>query len=112
MEEAFKENYKFCAREGIELVGVLLPNQRKNKVKEISQALKKLLKKDKVDAMWVLNDNILLDAKLMKNAWIPATQKYKIPMMVGVEVLVNPRLNFGTIAILPDHYAFGVQAQK
>jgi hypothetical protein len=30
--------------------------------------------------------------------------------VVGVEVLVNPALDFGSFAVLPDHYALGSQA--
>jgi putative ABC transport system substrate-binding protein len=44
--------------------------------------------------------------------WIPCVRKYKIPIVVGVEVLVRPKLNFGTFAVLPDHVSLGIQAAE
>ncbi|PCJ18124.1 MAG: hypothetical protein COB04_07625, partial [Gammaproteobacteria bacterium] len=77
-------------------------------VKIIKKKIKKLNKK-KVDAFWILNDNPLLNADVIVNAWIPGLRTSKKPVIVGVENLAETRFQFGTFAIMPDSYALGVQ---
>lgn len=75
----------------------------------IRLALRDLLRKEKVDALWVLNDNALLDPKAIRDGWLPEARASEVPIIVGVSSLVNPRLKFGSIAVVPDHAALGVQ---
>lgn len=77
--------------------------------RRIRLALHELLRKEKVDALWVLNDNALLDPKVIRDGWLPEARKSEVPIIVGVSSLVNPRLSFGSIAVVPDHTALGVQ---
>lgn len=109
MQSAIAENAKYCLAEGIELVTVEIPNKDKRLDKKLKAGLKSLLKK-KVDALWVLNDNALLNAKMLRSAWLPVITKAKLPVIVGIKPMLSTKLNFGTFAIVPDHYALGVQA--
>lgn len=77
--------------------------------RRIRLALHELLRSEKVDAIWVLNDNALLDPKVIREGWLPEARKSQVPIIVGVSSLVNPRLSFGSIAVVPDHSALGVQ---
>ncbi len=77
--------------------------------RRIRLALRELLQKEKVDALWVLNDNALLEPENIRDGWIPEARKSEVPIIVGVSSLVNPRLSFGSIAVVPDHTALGVQ---
>lgn len=77
--------------------------------RRIRLALRELLQKENVDALWVLNDNALLDPENIRDGWIPEARKSEVPIIVGVSSLVNPRLSFGSIAVVPDHEALGVQ---
>ncbi|MBN1576563.1 MAG: hypothetical protein JW913_08425 [Chitinispirillaceae bacterium] len=104
-----EKNSQFCKREGIEIVNKALPDKSNAYGPLIKNALKGLDSRG-IDALWVPNDNALLQANIIRRVWMPATQKYKVPVIVGVEVLVNPKLNFGTFAVLPDHVALGSQA--
>jgi hypothetical protein len=63
-----------------------------------------------VDALWILNDNRLLgDGDFLQAGWRGAIEDLGVPVIVGVPALVKPELQFGTLAVLPDLGALGVQ---
>lgn len=102
-----REQASMAQMEQIQIVGVELP--AKPKVGELKAALRALAKVHKVDAYWVLSDNVLLSRKMLRDAWIPFVRKASLPVTVGVSGLVNSKVSFGTFAMLPDHVAMGVQ---
>ncbi len=102
----------FCLKEKIEIKGFEIDEDTSKHQIEIGNALQRLLKKEKVDALWIANDNVLLRPDLLGNVWLPALKKNKVPLIVGVEALVNPKLNFGTFAVIPDPVALGEQAAE
>jgi hypothetical protein len=77
---------------------------------QIRRALDHLMRREKVDAIWVLNDNVLLKPELIANGWLRMLHQNPIPVVVGVSSLVDVRLHFGSFAMLPDHAALGLQA--
>lgn len=109
-EEMVIQNTKLCEREKITIKSIKIGNQTKNHKKEISDALKHLIKKEQVNAFWIPNDNVILSSELLGGVWMPLLKKIDIPVIVGVEVLVKPELNFGTFAVIPDPKGTGVQA--
>ena len=101
-------NIPLCKNEGIELKNIEIT---KNRVKtELSSALKTLIKKDKIDALWIPNDNKLINNKLLTSVWLPFASRYKLPIIVGVASLVNVKYHFGNFAVIPDNVALGSQA--
>lgn len=112
LEEFVEEHSLFCSRENIEIDAVKISDDPSHHQKEITNALRKLINKKKVDALWIANDDVLLKPDLLGNAWLPIIGKKKIPLIVGVESLVNPELNFGTFAVIPDAVALGEQAAE
>ncbi|NLD91578.1 MAG: hypothetical protein GX639_02805 [Fibrobacter sp.] len=109
-EELVLQNTKLCQREGIAIRSIKIGDEAKKHKKEISNALKHLIKKEQVDALWVPNDNVILSSELLGSVWIPLLNRANIPVIVGVEVLVKPELNFGTFAVIPDPKGTGMQA--
>ena len=109
MSGLIAQNAKYCEAEGIELVPIKLPNKDSKMTKKLASGLKSLVKKD-VDAIWVLNDNALLNGRTIGGAWLPVMGKAKLPVIVGVKTMLTTKYNFGSFAIVPDHYALGVQA--
>jgi ABC-type uncharacterized transport system substrate-binding protein len=109
MNRLIMQNAAYCRTEGIELVSVSIPNKSKILDKKLKQGLKSLLDK-KIDALWVLNDNALLNTGMLRTAWLPIVAQSEIPVIVGIEPLLSSKLNLGSFAIVPDHYALGVQA--
>ena len=107
MEDIIVENGRFCKAEGIELVGIKLPNKSSRPDIDVKNALKKL--SGKVDALWILNDNSLLTAKSIGKAWIPARAKSKMPAIVGIKLFMT-KFPLGSFAIVPDDYGLGAQA--
>lgn len=102
----------FCKREKIKVTGIKVGNDAGKHNREISKALKQLLTKDHVDVFWILNDNRLLTPELLIKIWIPTFIKYKIPVIVGVEALAKPKINFGTYAVMPEPELMGAQAAE
>lgn len=109
MEDLFQKNAKFCQGENVELVGYKVADDADAK-EALKTALATLTERKDIDALAVVNDNFFLNAKLLKEVWLPTLSGWKRPVLVGVESLVKPELKFGTFAILPDHYALGAQA--
>jgi len=109
MEDMFMRNVEFCKQENIELVGLKVEDAADAK-EGLDKALKDVLGRSDIDALWVVNDNFFLNAKLIKEVWLPKLAGWKHPVIVGVETLVKPEYKFGTFAVLPDNYALGTQA--
>jgi hypothetical protein len=112
MNDFIQENRKYCEHEKIEILAHELPNNGIDYKSAVKKSLKKLVKKNKVDVLWVPNDNILLKPDILREVWLPCVKKNKVPLIVGAESLVNPKLNFGTFAVLPDHNALGSQTAE
>lgn len=75
---------------------------------ELKRALRQL--KNRVGALWILNDDRLLTRNLIESAWLPALDERPwVPSIVGAASLVSAAHSFGTFAVLPDHAALGVQ---
>jgi len=106
----FVERQKFlAAKEHVELIAVSVPNDVT--ADGLREALHSLAKKSKVDAVWMLNDNGLLqDEEFVDDAWRLELNEARLPLIVGVPNLVEPNSPLGTLAVVPDHEALGLQA--
>jgi hypothetical protein len=106
----FLERQKaLAAKEQITLVPVEVPADPS--AADLRAALRSLNETGQIDALWVLNDNLLLkDARFLESAWRPAIASLGVPVVVGVPTLVTAEARFGTFAVLPDLDALGVQA--
>ena len=62
-----------------------------------------------VDVIWVLNDSELLSPSMISGGWLPGLRRLKLPVIVGVAPILDPRLGFGTLGVLPDHSSLGAQ---
>lgn len=105
----FDQQSSFCSPEGLTLVGRAV-SEEGDPTSELRKALDELVDEEKVDALWILNDNMFLNPKIIQGVWMPRIRKSKVLSVVGIEPLVNPSLDFGSFAVLPDHYALGSQA--
>lgn len=76
---------------------------------EVEDALDELVINRKVDALWVLNDNGVLQQEHIVSAWLPVLSFKPIPVIVGVSALVRPDVHFGTLAVYPNHARLGAQ---
>lgn len=102
-----EEQRRLAAAEGFELVA--LPVKTVTPW-DIESGLETLREERGVDAIWVMNDNALLDPELLSEAWLPALRYNQRPVVVNVRSLVSRSLDLGTFAVIPDHRALGSQA--
>ena len=107
-ENFIADQAKLAEVEKFELIPIIVDPD--NMRRSLTRALRKLLRGNQIDALWILNDNALLDKKLLQKGWLPALNKYRKPVVVGVGSLVSPNFSFGNFGVLPDHVALGVQA--
>lgn len=110
MEDFVRESARWCAAENIELVPYPIPGQGDDVAKAVRTGVRRLWRKDAVDALWVLNDNFYLTPEIIRDGWLPALERFEKPVLVGVENFVSTGIKFGTFAVLPDHYGLGAQA--
>jgi putative ABC transport system substrate-binding protein len=106
----FVERQKtLAARENIELVPIAVPTDVT--AEGLRTALRTLSERGKVDAVWMLNDNGLIrDGAFVAETWRAELGSVKIPLVVGVPNLVDPAEPVGTLGVVPDHEALGLQA--
>lgn len=102
-----EEQGRLAAAEGIEIVPLKIEDVS---VDGVRGGLRRLRDEMKVDAIWVLNDNRLLSRDLVRDAWLPALRSNETPVIVNVRSLLSADVDFGTFAVLPDHFALGTQA--
>ncbi len=103
-------NKKICHNKGLDLQNVIVPNKSSNFPLIIRNALTDLIEIKGVQCIWIPNDNVLLQPELIQDVWIPVLSRYKVPVIVGVESLVQMENSFGSFAVLPDHASLGNQA--
>ena len=111
LSDFLERNTTFCRREGVDLVTIALPNKSGSYKKPVRSALQRLGEQN-IQALWIPNDNKLLQPEIIRSVWMPFIGKMRIPVIVGVELLANPKLDFGTFAVLPDHAALGKQTAE
>jgi hypothetical protein len=110
----FVEHQKsLAAKEHVEIVAVAVPNDVSSD--GLRDVLHDLADADraggKVDAIWMLNDNGLVrDEEFVDDTWRSELSDTKLPLIVGVANLVDPNSSLGTLAVVPDHEALGLQA--
>ena len=100
---------RLAAREQIELVKTELPKDFG--AGELRAALQSLLVDKHVDALWMLNDNGLIRSReFLDQTWRAALRDTRVPLIVGVPNLIDAQSPLGSIAVVPDHEALGLQA--
>jgi hypothetical protein len=106
---SFIERQKtLAAREQIELVTAEVGKEVD--VQTLRAALHRLLVGEKADVLWLLNDNELIkNTQFLNETWRAEIAATKVPLVVGVPNLVNPRTPLGSFAVVPDHEALGLQ---
>jgi ABC-type uncharacterized transport system substrate-binding protein len=104
-----KRQTALAAKEHVTIMARELP--REFTADELREALRKLLMQDRVDALWMLNDNLLVrDAQFLEETWRAELRVARVPLIVGVANLVDATASLGTLAVVPDHEALGMQA--
>jgi hypothetical protein len=110
LREFFQTQKALCAKWEIDLIGYEIPERSQNYSRHIRRGLRNLLKEEKVDALWVINDTALLNNYLLSRAWLPVIKRYDTPVVVSVPQLITEAAPIGHLAVVPDSFELGVQA--
>ena len=104
-------NKQYCITENVDLVSIPV-SESIDSPRELRKALDVLLQDRTIDALWILNDNRLVNKEMILDAWFPSLARSELPVIVGVESLVRTNLGMGSFAVLPDPSGLGEQAAE
>ena len=105
--EFIADQERLAAIEGFEIIPIEV--SRRAGVGQVRRALKSLDKLG-VEALWILNDNVLLTPDVLLSGWLPLLRRTDRPVVVGVDSLLQTSPPVGSFAVLPDHQDLGIQA--
>lgn len=110
--EFFLEQQKQCREEKVELVGIEVGKNHQVTPRAVRRALKRLAQREKVQAIWILNDNVLLTSKILREAWMRSLGRYDLPTIVGIRRFFAEEefANLGHFAVVPEPHGVGMQA--
>jgi len=109
LSESIEANSDYARAEGAQLIGFRMNNKPRNVGRALRQVFSDI-EKDDVDAIWVVNDSLLINAELVNTVWAPQLRELAVPVIVGTESLVSTELAFGNFAVYPDHENLAFQA--
>ena len=96
-----------CLEERLELVTYPLDKVDRSISRDLNKGLRHLIRKENIDALWILNDNTLLNQSLVEDVWLTRLWRFKKPVVVGVPNIYHEKL--GNFAVYPDNYGIGIQ---
>lgn len=97
---------KLALKEGFELIEESLNDSPS--VTDVNLALNEL-KSQNIDALWLLNDIVLYANGILERAWMPFMRRAQFPAIASVDSFLQEDVSIGTLAILPDYGALGLQ---
>lgn len=109
MTDLVERGRAFCAKEDVDVVSIALPDSAADHAPQLRKAVRTLLRDKAVDVLWIPNDNVILQPELIQSVWSRLIGRYRTPAIVGARTLVDPALQLGTFAVVPDHLALGAQ---
>ena len=56
---------------------------------DTSDAIKQEIKKSGVDAVWLINDNKIINSRTISTLWLDAARKQKVPVICGIQKLAK-----------------------
>ena len=90
----------------------MLDHKGKSKRKLIRRGLRRLIRQENIDALWILNDNHLINNKLLHQVWLPELRHSGKPVVAGIENLISEQVGLAHFAVVPDPVLMGVQAAE
>ncbi len=112
MAPLVERNRGYCTGEDVQIVARAVEDRSMSYRWEVLRAVRSVLRSGDIDALWVLNDNVLLRPDIVSDIWTPLTRRYRMPVIVGAKRLAEPSVGLGTIAVIPDHRALGAQGAQ
>lgn len=79
-------------------------------LKILNSRIESMVKKEGVQVLWMLPDNIYVNANVLKEFWLGKVKKMKLPVVVQVENLASLQINAGLFSADPDYEQLGIQS--
>jgi len=111
-QEFVRRNEGYLQQEGVKLNTIQVANGTPNDIDRSIRLALKALFQQQVDAIFIVNDNILLNPQTLANAWLPILSNQYIPVIVNVPNLVAADLDFGLLSVYPTAKKLGYQAAE
>jgi len=111
-----EEGKTLLAKEQISLIGHCLDCEATESINaqqaldKMKKTFKDFVKKDKVEVLWLISDNLVVNTRALQDFWLKRVQQSKLPVVASIENLVNPSINAGIFAADPDYEQLGVQS--
>ena len=106
------DNSASCILKGISLTMKPVPDRNDPSFSKVFTEALNNMKKQRVDALWIVEDESLLQLQLVRDVWGPFLQKSGIPTIVNNEALLAAPWNIGTVCIIPDPQQLSSQIGK
>ncbi|HLP40231.1 MAG TPA: hypothetical protein VK465_01880 [Fibrobacteria bacterium] len=112
-----EDSRRLLAREKLELIGQCVDCDEKEVLfdgkmaKRLTRALD-ALQEARVEVVWMLPDNALVNAATVERFWAPRFRRGKMPLVVPLANLAGKQANLGLFSAYPDFYQLGVQAAQ
>jgi hypothetical protein len=106
------DNSASCILQGISLTMKPVPDRNDPSFSKVFTEALNNMKKQKVDALWIVEDESLLQLQLVRDVWGPFLEKSAIPTIVNNEALLAAPWNIGTVCIIPDPQQLSSQIGK
>jgi hypothetical protein len=102
MRKMIIDNSASCVLSGISLVMKPVPDRNDPAfVTTLTDALN-ATRKQKVDALWIIEDENVVQLQLAQEIWVPFIQKNGIPVIVNSEAYMADPWKLGSVCYVPD----------
>ncbi|HKP95747.1 MAG TPA: hypothetical protein VJ385_08315 [Fibrobacteria bacterium] len=112
-----EESKRFLAKEKMELIGQCLDCGKAEVISQ-DEVLDKLragldeMRKQKVEIVWMLADNLIVNRVTLKRFWMGRFKESRLPLVVPLANMVSLESNLGFFAAFPDYTQLGAQAAQ
>lgn len=102
-------------KEKISIVGVCLDCENtvsadsKYFIRKMRRSIKHMVKKDNVEVIWMLPDDVTVNSRSIEKFWLTKVKKMNIPVLVPLENLASSQIGVGIMSAAPDYDALGTQ---
>jgi hypothetical protein len=112
MRKMIIDNSESCVLKGVSLIMKSAPDRNSSLFLDAVTDALKIFKKQKVDALWIVEDESLLQLPLVRDVWEPFIAKSGIPTIVNNEAFLAAPWNIGTVCIVPEPQQVSSQIAK
>jgi len=107
---------RLLAKERISLDAVCVDCASKDKIapkdalKLMSGSLESMISQDKIEAIWLVADNVIVNGENLDKFWLKQVKARNIPIIASLETLASPQIGAAVFTADPDYTQLGIQS--